>query len=118
MGETSGPAGDPSFARVAELVEYYCVTCHVGPGTCSHAPDLQNDQGQLYETLTTWTSPKCGDRKLVDPGNPDNSAIVLSMESGCGELPRMPYGCAVEGCQADPYLPDLRQWILDGAPQE
>lgn len=94
------------------------MTCHVGPGTCSHAPDLQNDQGQLYETLTTWTSPKCGDRKLVDPGNPDNSAIVLSMEAECGDLLRMPYGCSVEGCQADPYLPDLRQWILDGAPQE
>lgn len=105
------------FETVAAFVNFNCETCHVGPVGDSHDPDLRNDQNQLYATLTTYTVPRCGNKPLIDPGNPDNSALIAAITGGqCGELPQMPYGCG-EFCEVPNEIPALRQWIADGAQQ-
>jgi hypothetical protein len=73
---------------------------------------------QLYSTLMTFVSQKCGNRVLVKPGSPEDSAFYLAQAGLCGNtLPRMPFGC-VDRCTPPDYLEGVRQWIQNGAPQE
>jgi hypothetical protein len=83
----------------------------------------------LYTELTTHISVKCGNLKVVEPGDPASSAIIKVLQEGCGDLlmegesplPRMPYGCEEteweNTCVADEHIAAIEQWILDGAPQ-
>lgn len=100
------------------MIEANCVTCHVGPVGDSHDPDLQNDSGQLYATLTSYMVERC-EQPLVTPSDADSSAIAMVIEGNkCGDIPQMPLGCP-EFCDVrDQHLPRLRAWIAAGAPEE
>jgi hypothetical protein len=83
----------------------------------SHNPDLQNDQGQLHATLTSYVVERCGGKPLVSPEDPDNSALLLVIAGGqCEDIPQMPFGCG-EFCQVPAEVPALRAWIDAGAMQ-
>lgn len=75
------------------------------------------DDASLYTTLTTFVSPMCGNRVLVKPCAPDESAFYLAQRGQCGTLDKMPKGC-VDLCTPDNYLEGVRQWIANGAPKE
>lgn len=87
--------------------------CHQ-PGD---TPPALLDDAKLYSTLTTFVSKKCGNRVLVKPGSPEDSAFYLAQAGQCGSsLAKMPFGC-VDQCTPPDYLEGIRQWILNGAPK-
>lgn len=83
-----------------------------------HPLTLQDD-GQLYNNLTTYVSKACGNMQLVSKGNPTQSALLKILKGPCGDTPRMPYGCKPEddSCIPDDYIAAISQWIANGAPQ-
>lgn len=90
--------------------------CH---GTGNHTGlDLQTETG-LLDRITTETTAKCGGRKFIEAGNPDESAIVKAMEGTCEMLERMPRGCIEEefssSCVSPDYVASIRAWIAAGA---
>jgi hypothetical protein len=94
------------------------VQLQCGGGGCHNEgqPPLLFD-GDLYARLTTYVSARCGNRLLVKPCAPDESAFYLAQAGRCGAgLERMPKGC-VDLCTPDNYLEGIRQWIASGAPR-
>jgi hypothetical protein len=76
------------------------------------------DEAKLYSTLMTFVADKCGNRVLVKPGAPSESAFYLAQMGQCGDsLPQMPNGC-VDNCTPADYLDGIRQWIENGAPEK
>jgi hypothetical protein len=103
-----------TFATIGQIVQLKCggSGCHT-----EREPTLAAD-ANLYTTLTTFVTHKCGQRLLVKPGVPQESAFLLAQSGLCGaELPRMPLGC-VDNCTPPEYLEGVRQWIERGAPQQ
>lgn len=87
--------------------------CHGGN---THNPlDLRVDD-DLYLDLTTTISGPCGDIPVVNPGDPENSALVKLLKGPCGVIPRMPANC-LENCVPDEYILAVEQWISNGAPE-
>jgi hypothetical protein len=119
-GDNSGSGGASSqyanFATVSQIVQVKCggSSCHNG----DTQPSMVGlSDAKLYTTLTTFVSKLCGNRVLVKPGSPDQSAFYLAQEGQCGDaLPQMPLGC-VDTCTPPDYLDGIRQWIANGAPQ-
>lgn len=102
-----------NFATAAEIAAIKCggAGCHGG-----ETPPYLIEPATLYGTLTTFVSMRCGNRKLVVPGMPQESAFYLAQAGQCGpDLPKMPLGC-VDTCVPDDYLEGVRQWIENGAP--
>jgi hypothetical protein len=94
-------------------------------GSCCHGGDIWVDfriTDELYTTLTTETSDGCEGLPLVDPGNPEGSALVRLIKEDCGEIQRMPAGCIQNefenSCVPDNYIAAIEQWVADGAPME
>jgi hypothetical protein len=97
--------------------------CHGVAGVAPPDDPLElppNDDQQLYTNLISYVSRACNDTKLVEPGNPAQSALVTILSGPCGMTPRMPYGCdpQVGDCIPDEYIAAVAQWIADGAPQQ
>jgi len=115
-GADSG-GGSPyaNFAAIRDIVTFKCggAGCHSG----EREPRLV-DEPKLYSTLTTYVSLRCGNRLLVKPGSPQESAFYLAQHGRCGtDLPQMPLGC-VDNCTPSDYLEGVRQWIANGASQQ
>ena len=72
-----------------------------------------NDDQQLYTNLTSYIAKDCSNAKLVDPGNPAQSALLTVLKGPCGMVPRMPYMCTDQdgNCIPDEYVVALAQWI-------
>lgn len=106
-----------NFATMIEIVQVKCTGsgCHNG-GTLPTMVGISD--AKLYTTLTTYVAQSCGGRVLVKPGSPDQSAFYLVQKGLCGDsLPQMPLGC-VDTCTPDDYLEGVREWIVNGAPQQ
>jgi len=76
----------------------------------------------LYNKLTTFVADLCGNRMLVKPCAPDESAfyLVQTSPSTCGsDFPYMPFGCnpAYDNCTPMDKFEGIRQWIAAGAPK-
>jgi methionine-rich copper-binding protein CopC len=89
-----------------------CTKCHVGAA----APEgLQLDAQHSYALLVGVPSTEVPSLLRVNPGNPDQSYIVLKLQGSPGIVgAQMPFG--------GPYLDQatinvIRQWITNGAPQ-
>lgn len=115
-GGSGGDAQPATFQTVRDTVDFYCggSSCH---GAGDTAPNLAAvaSAATLYKTLTTFKSALCGNRVLVKPGSPADSAFFLVQADMCKPLDRMPKGC-VDNCTAPDYLEGIRQWIAAGAP--
>lgn len=113
----SGSGIEPTFETVKFVIEN--VTCF-GAGCHNdelNPLDLQID-GQLHMRLTSHISKNCGNIPVVNPGNPQESALIKILEGPCGSTPRMPLECVNDGdakCVPDDYIQALTQWIADGA---
>ena len=86
-GADSG-GGSPyaNFATIRDIVLFKCggAGCHSG----EREPRLV-DEAKLYSTLTTYVAPRCGNRLLVKPGSPEESAFYLAQNGLCGtNLPK------------------------------
>jgi hypothetical protein len=88
-----------------------CTRCHIG----ASAPEgLQLDAAHSYALLVGVPSEEEPSVLRVDPGNPNQSYLILKLEGAAGIVgARMPFG--------GPYLPQstidtIAQWITNGAP--
>jgi hypothetical protein len=113
-GADSGGSPYANFAAIRDIVTFKCggAGCHSG----EMEPRLV-DEAKLYSTLTTFVAKRCGNRFLVKPGSPEESAFYLAQNGLCGTtLAKMPLGC-VDNCTPSDYLEGVRQWIANGASQ-
>ena len=82
--------------------------------------DLRVDD-QLYARITSHVSTNCGSLPVVNPGMPQQSALIKILQGPCGMTPRMPLGCVEDQdatCIPADYIAALEQWIASGAPQQ
>jgi Bacterial Ig-like domain len=88
-----------------------CSKCHIGAG----APEgLQLDAAHAYNALVGVPSVEEPSILRVDPGNPDESYMVLKIEGASGiEGGQMPLG---ETPLPQATIAAIRQWITNGAP--
>lgn len=76
---------------------------------------------QLFTRLTSRISTNCGNIPIVNPGNPQASALVKILRGPCSPTPRMPLGCVDDQdatCIPADYIAAIEQWIAAGAPQQ
>jgi len=134
-GTSAGAAGDAStipatFETVklvlgggGSIMTCAAAPCHGVGGAAPPADPLalpSNDDQLLYTSLLSYVSKACNGMKLVEPGNPAQSALVTILEGPCGATPRMPYGCTEQAgdCIPAEYVAAVAQWIESGAPQQ
>lgn len=119
------PPLEPTYANVHAVVERTCTfsTCHGGPGRGESRLNFQRllDEGKpLTEALIGVPSCQYDVMPLVDPGNPDNSWLMIKLDgphddagnltftpdpgwvhglepNGAGELPRSECPYTVDG---------------------
>jgi hypothetical protein len=75
---------------------------------------------QLRTRLTTHISKNCGNIPIVNPGKPQESALLKILKGPCGPTARMPLGCVSDDdatCIPADYMAAITQWIALGAPQ-
>jgi hypothetical protein len=111
-----GSAGGSDLANYATMMFIVSASCG-GPGCHNDTQTPKLFEGDLYTTLTTYKAAKCGNRFLVNPCSPNDSAFYLAQMGQCAGLDRMPKGC-VDNCTPDNYLEGIRQWIANGAPRQ
>ena len=113
---TGGASPYANFASVVQIAQVKCggAGCHAGG---EQKPVLLGvDNATLYSTLKSYVVKECGNRVLVKPGAPQDSAFYLAQQGQCGNtIPRMPLGCNEENCTPPDYLEGVRQWIANGA---
>jgi len=70
----------------------------------------------LADTLLNQHIMRCADSPLVDPGHPENSALIKALSRAC-EDPEwgMPDGCHETPCAPQGYLDFIGEWIAMGA---
>ncbi len=125
-GTTTPPA---TFATVRQVVQGggptgAIDTCVLAPchdvGGFAPPPPAQNlvlrDDANLYHTLTTYVSAGCGNVPLVNPGKPDQSALVRAL-TGTNCKYKMPLGCTDEHCWDAGTIAAISQWIANCAPE-
>jgi hypothetical protein len=93
--------------------------CHATGGMAppSNPLTLQNNAA-LYANMTSYVAADCGNMKLVNPGKPNESALIKVLMGPCGAIPRMPYMCSSDACIPDDYIAAVSQWIANCAPEE
>lgn len=132
---TTGDSGplppSPTFRTMRDVINFSSISC-LGSDCHGGVEGRLNlrDDAMLYERLTTWTSELCGNKLVVNPSNPDQSAILDVLTTGCGNvspnclvgtecIPQMPMKCTPGfDCIGADYVDNLRQWIAAGAPPQ
>jgi len=128
-GGTSNDAGiDPSFATVKLVLSgggpiqpCAAAPCHAVGGMAPPPPEMPltlQDNAQLYTNMTSYVAAGCGNMKLIEPGKPEQSALISILSGPCGNVPRMPYQCADDGCIPPEYIAAISQWIANCAPAQ
>jgi len=109
----------PPFRPTLDCIQQFVFTptcaragCHLNPGA-QQGMDLSD--GTAYANIVGVRSVEDPTLDRVHPGDPDNSYLVLKLEgslliSGDRMPPGGPYLSQVE-------IDVIRQWILDGAPE-
>ena len=109
-GEGEGTLTEASLAQVSEVFAVSCVTsgCHSG-GEPAAGLSLEGD---FADNIIGVDSGQRPDLKLVDPGNPDKSYLLIKVR-GDDEIisQRMPPGNPLPAEQVE----IIRAWIASGA---
>jgi hypothetical protein len=119
-GSDSGSAVPATFASVKFIVMQsacFGAGCH---NDDQNPLNLRLDE-QLYTRLTTRISANCGNIPIVNPGKPQDSALVKILKGPCGPMARMPLGCVDDldtACVPADYVAAITQWIANGAPPQ
>ncbi len=105
------PVGVPAYSDVQAIWDAACISCHNNP-----RGGLDLRASTSYASLTTRATQNgaCSTFKMVEPGNPDASALVKKIEGNCGTL--MPQDNAAYFATQNPnLLVRVRSWIQAGA---
>ena len=93
--------------------------CHGAGGMAPPVNPLTLQQdANLYTNMMTYVSHACGDIPLVNPGKPDQSALIKILTGPCGNTIRMPFGCSGDQCLSDAEVAAISAWIANCAPQQ
>jgi len=116
-----------TYAAVREcIIEAGCQSsiCHGGEvpllliDTWENFPRREDHSpyDKLTDTLLNYTVEQCSNSPLVDPGNPQNSAIVKALGRQCDDPDwGMPDGCLETPCIPQTYIDFIAEWIEAGA---
>lgn len=113
-GSDGGDAIPPTFETFQKVImaqACFGAGCHNDPQNPLNL--TLNDQ--LYTRLTAATSKSCQNLKVINPGNPGESALVKLLNGPCGTLPQMPEGG--NPIPAD-YVAAITTWIMNGAAKQ
>jgi hypothetical protein len=119
-GSDGGGAVPATFATVKFIIMQsacFGAGCH---NDDQNPLNLRLDD-QLYTRLTTRISANCGNIPIVNPGKPQESALVKILKGPCGPTVRMPLGCVDDldtACIPTDYIAAITQWIASGAPSQ
>jgi hypothetical protein len=125
-GATGGSGAiPPTFATVklvlgggGAIMPCAAAPCHaVGGMAPPNNPLTLQDIPELYANMTSYVARDCDNMKLVDPGKPDQSALLKILMGPCGPAPRMPYMCSGDACIPTEYIAAVAQWIANCAPE-
>ena len=86
-------------------------------GAPGQSPDVAAGREPLHNMMT-YVSHACGDIPLVNPGKPDQSALIKILTGPCGNTIRMPFGCSGDQCLSDAEVAAISAWIANCAPQQ
>lgn len=116
-----GTVIDPTFATFKAIIAYSNPTCAASDchgNNEANALNLLGDDATIYNNLLNTMSVACGNIPVVDPGYPENSALVMLLKGPCGDLERMPRLCNDIDCNCVPdnYIAAIEQWIANDAP--
>lgn len=107
------------FADFAEAGAWLGANCGVAGCHVSYPPHLSNaDMAYLQQILTTYAASGCGNALMVVPGDPDSSALFMSVAGTCADV-LMPFGCTTPPnppCLSEAVLADIRGWISRSDP--
>ena len=111
---------DPNFTSIQQMIfTPRCATtaCH-GPSMPASSMSLVagSAYSEIVGVLPITSSARTAGKKLVDPGNPNNSFLIDKLEGnlGAGDGNLMPQN----GSRLYPVeIAPIRQWIMDGALQ-
>jgi hypothetical protein len=111
------PVTFDTFKKVINDAPCFGAGCH---NDAQNPLNLRVDD-QLYGRLTSHISKECGGIPVVNPGKPQESAVVKILKGPCSATPRMPLGCVDDQdstCIPADYIAAITQWIANGAPQQ
>lgn len=126
-GATGGSGSiPPTFATVklvlgggGAIMPCASAPCHaVGGMEPPGNPLTLQDTSTLYSDMLSYVASDCNNLKLVNPGKPDQSALVQILTGPCGAAPRMPYMCSDDACIPAEYIAAISQWIANCAPEQ
>jgi hypothetical protein len=92
--------------------------CHAVGGMAPANNPLTLQDPDLYAHMLSYVAQDCDNMKLVNPGKPDQSALIKILNGPCGAVPRMPYQCSDDACIPPEYITAVSQWIANCAPEQ
>jgi hypothetical protein len=117
----SGATGPGTFNDVAAIMARNCGASLCHGGGVGGQPLVYTNKATLYATLTTTVVAECMNSKLVTPGDPAHSALLLLPTWMCTDASGgpfvMPQSCIDDPCLTQPELDSIKTWIMKGAPQ-
>jgi hypothetical protein len=127
-GGSPGTSDKANWTTVRDVVDITCTgaDCHATGDREPYMIGLTGplSDADLYNKLTTYKAAKCGDRVMVKPCAPEESAFYRAQAGMCEgtagvALAYMPFGCMpiYDNCTAADLLEGIRQWIAKGAPR-
>ena len=111
LGEGGGGVLEPTFSSIqVNIFTPICTQCHAG----ASAPlSLSLQAGFSYDQLVGVPSVQVPELLRVDPGQPDDSYLVMKIEGAPGITGgRMPLGLSPLSAE---QIATIRAWIADGA---
>lgn len=115
-GATGVPATFETVKQVFREVPCLGAGCH---NDHMNPLDLR-DSETLHSHLLSRFSVNCGNLPIVNPGKPNESALIKILKGPCGITPRMPIGCVNDEdatCIPPAFMAAMTQWIANGAPK-
>jgi hypothetical protein len=118
-GAPAQPATYDTFQQIVLATSCDSSDCHG-----EHADlVLRGTPDEVYDHLINTVSEECGGLKVVEPFDPDASALVRLLKGACGSLPQMPKECDcdpvpyINNCIPPDYVAGVEEWIRAGAPK-
>ncbi len=117
----SGATGPGTFSDVAMIMANNCGASQCHGGGPGGQPLVYTNKATLYGVLTSTVVAECMSSKLVTPGDPAHSALLLLPTWVCTDPSGgpfvMPQGCIDTPCLKQTELDSIKAWITAGAPQ-
>lgn len=116
-GASAVPATFETFKFVITQTPCFGAGCH---NDAQNPLNLRADD-LLYKRVSSHISKNCGNLPIVNPGKPQESALIKILKGPCAPTPRMPVGCVDDEdakCIPSDYIAAIAQWIANGAKEQ